>query len=101
MGLRPTARLVPETGAWPPTKCTGMLDMSTLGPMGRAIDDLGLVLAVIAGPDDVDPFVGPAPPGDHRSVSIDGLRIGVYTHDGVTRRRPPRSPPSSVRRGAG
>ena len=56
--------------------------------MGRAIDDLGLVLGVIAGPDDVDPLVGPAPLGDHRSVSIDGLRIGVYTHDGVTEATP-------------
>jgi Asp-tRNA(Asn)/Glu-tRNA(Gln) amidotransferase A subunit family amidase len=84
VGLRPTARLVPETGAWPPTKCTGMVDMSTLGPMGRAIDDLGLVLALIAGPDDVDPLVGPAPVGEHRTVAIEGLRVGIYTHDGVT-----------------
>jgi amidase len=84
VGLRPTARLVPETGAWPPTKCTGMVDMSTLGPMGRAVDDLGLVLPLIAGPDDVDPLVGAAPVGDHRSVAVQGLRIGFYTHDGVT-----------------
>jgi amidase len=88
VGLRPSARLVPETGAWPPTKCTGMVDMSTLGPMGRSIDDLGLVLALIAGPDDVDPLVGAAPVRDHRSVTIDRLRVGVYTHDGVTEATP-------------
>lgn len=84
VGLRPTARLVPETGVWPPTKCTGMLDMSTLGPMGRSADDLALVLRVIAGPDDIDPLVGVALLGDHRSVVIEGLHVGFYTYDGIS-----------------
>jgi Asp-tRNA(Asn)/Glu-tRNA(Gln) amidotransferase A subunit family amidase len=88
VGLRPTSRLVPETGAWPTTKCTGMVDMSTLGPMGRVIEDLALVLPLIAGPDDVDPLVGAAPVGDHRSVAIDGSRIGFYTHDGISQPTP-------------
>jgi Asp-tRNA(Asn)/Glu-tRNA(Gln) amidotransferase A subunit family amidase len=63
-GLRPTVRLVPETGAWPTTKNTGMLDMSTLGPMGRSVDDLAMLLPIIAGPDDVDPLVDAAKNGD-------------------------------------
>jgi Asp-tRNA(Asn)/Glu-tRNA(Gln) amidotransferase A subunit family amidase len=88
LGLRPTARLVPETGAWPPTKCTGMVDMSTLGPMGRSTDDLALLLELIAGPDDVDPLVGAAPVGDHRTVAVESLRAGFYTQDGVTRATP-------------
>jgi Asp-tRNA(Asn)/Glu-tRNA(Gln) amidotransferase A subunit family amidase len=83
VGLRPTARLVPETGVWPPTKCTGMIDMSTLGPMGRAVDDLALVLRIIAGPDDIDPFVCAAHVGDRGSIAIEGLRVGFYTHDGI------------------
>jgi amidase len=65
-----------------------MVDMSTLGPMGRSLDDLALVLKVIAGPDDVDPLVGAAPVGDHRGVAIDGLRVGIYTHDGVAAATP-------------
>ena len=40
VGLRPTVGLVPETGVWPTTKDTGMVDMSTLGPMGRSIEDV-------------------------------------------------------------
>jgi Asp-tRNA(Asn)/Glu-tRNA(Gln) amidotransferase A subunit family amidase len=83
VGLRPTAGVVPETGAWPPTKCTGMVDMSTLGPMGRAVEDVALVLSVIAGPDDVDPLVGAAPVRDHRLVDAASLRVGFYTYDGV------------------
>jgi Asp-tRNA(Asn)/Glu-tRNA(Gln) amidotransferase A subunit family amidase len=65
-----------------------MVDMSTLGPMGRAIEDLALVLPLIAGPDDVDPLVGAAPVGDHRMVAVEGLRIGFYTHDGITEPTP-------------
>src|SRR5256885_2328916 len=46
-GLRPTAGLVPETGCWPPTRDTGMLDMNTVGPMARYVDDLALLLPVL------------------------------------------------------
>ncbi len=82
-GLRPTVGLVPETGVWPTTKDTGMLDMSTLGPMGRSVDDLALLLPVIAGPDDVDPLVAAAPIGDYSSVAVASLRVGFYEDDGV------------------
>jgi Asp-tRNA(Asn)/Glu-tRNA(Gln) amidotransferase A subunit family amidase len=83
-GLRPTVGLVPETGAWPTTRDTGMLDMSTLGPMGRSVEDLALLMPVIAGPDGVDPFVSAAPLGDHRAVEPAGLRVGFSVEDGVS-----------------
>lgn len=79
VGLRPTVGLVPETGVWPSTRSTGMLDMSTLGPLGRSVDDLALLLRVIAGPDDVDPFVSAVTIGDHRKVDVGALRVGFYT----------------------
>jgi amidase len=82
-GLRPTAGLVPETGCWPPTRDTGMLDMSAVGPMARYVDDLALLLPVLAGRDGVDPFVQGVAPGDAAAVAADGLRVGVYTDDGV------------------
>jgi Asp-tRNA(Asn)/Glu-tRNA(Gln) amidotransferase A subunit family amidase len=88
VGLRPTAGTVPETGAWPPTKCTGMVDMSTLGPMGRSVGDVALVLSVIAGPDDVDPLVAAVPVRDYRSVDVARLRVGFYTDDGVATATP-------------
>ncbi len=87
-GLRPTAGLVPETGCWPPTRDTGMLDMNAVGPMGRYVDDLALLLPVLAGGDDVDPFArGPAPL-DPGAVDPRTLRVGFYTHDGVVRITP-------------
>src|SRR5205085_9443403 len=56
-GLRPTAGLVPETGCWPSTRDTGMLDMNAVGPMARHVEDLALLLPVLAGADGIDPFV--------------------------------------------
>jgi amidase len=82
-GLRPSARLVPETGCWPSSRETGMLDMACVGPMARTVDDLAMTLAVIAGGDGVDPFVGPAQLGDHRSVAVAGLSVGFYADDGA------------------
>jgi Asp-tRNA(Asn)/Glu-tRNA(Gln) amidotransferase A subunit family amidase len=81
VGLRPTAGLVPETGCWPSTRDTGMLDMSTIGPMARHVEDLELMLPLLAGPDGIDPFVGPTPLIDPESVST-SLRVGFYLRDG-------------------
>lgn len=83
VGLRPTAGLVPETGAWPSTRDTGMLDMATIGPMGRAAEDVAMLLPIIAGPDGVDPFVSASPLGDVRTVDVAGLRIGYFDEDPV------------------
>lgn len=82
-GLRPTAGLVAETGCWPSTRDTGYLDMSTLGPMARYVEDLDLLLRVIAGPDGVDAFVQGVPFGDPAAVDVRSLRVGFYVHDGV------------------
>lgn len=82
-GLRPTAGLVPETGCWPPTRDTGMLDMNAVGPMTRFVEDLGLLLPVLAGRDSVDPFVQGVAPGDPDEVDVSGLRVGFYEADGV------------------
>ena len=82
-GIRPTAGLVPETGCWPSFRDTGMLDMHCIGPMGRSVDDVALVLGLIAGRDDVDPFVQGMPVGDHTTVDVPSLRVGFYTDDGA------------------
>jgi Asp-tRNA(Asn)/Glu-tRNA(Gln) amidotransferase A subunit family amidase len=84
VGLRPTVRLVPETGCWPTTRDTGMLDMVCIGPMARSVEDVALLLRTIAGRDGADPFVGAAGyRGDHRAVSPSSLRVGFYAQDGV------------------
>ncbi len=61
VGIRPTAGRVPETGLWPSTRATGMFDLSCIGPMGRYVEDLELLLGVIAGADGIDPLAPPVP----------------------------------------
>jgi amidase len=85
VGLRPTAGLVAETGCWPSTRDTGYVDMATLGPMARYVEDLELLLPVIAGADGIDPFVQGVEVGDPRAVDVPSLRVGYYTYDGVWR----------------
>lgn len=76
VGLRPTSGVVSEAGTWPPTKQTGMGDISTTGPMGRFAEDLDLLLTVIAGPDVDDPFVHPLAQRDG-GENLGRLRVGV------------------------
>ena len=64
VGLRPTAGLVPETGIWPPSRATGMIDRVFVGPMTRYVENVWPILRVIAGPDDIDPFVAGAATAD-------------------------------------
>jgi Asp-tRNA(Asn)/Glu-tRNA(Gln) amidotransferase A subunit family amidase len=87
-GLRPSTGRVPETGCWPGTRSTGLLDIHTFGPLARHVEDLYALLAVINGPDGVDPFAVPLPLEDWRTVDVGKLRVGYYTDDGLTKVTP-------------
>jgi amidase len=80
VGIRPTVGRVPETGLWPSTRATGMFDISCIGPMGRYVEDLELVLGVIAGADGIDPLAPPVPVPAF-GPSDEPLRVGFYTDD--------------------
>jgi Asp-tRNA(Asn)/Glu-tRNA(Gln) amidotransferase A subunit family amidase len=84
-GLRPSTGRVPETGCWPGTRSTGLLDVHTFGPLAGHVEDLDLLLGVIEGPDGTDPFAVPAPLLDWRTVDVGRLRVGWYADDGLTR----------------
>ena len=58
VGFRPTLGSVP---AWPELRAWSGL--SVLGPMARNVDDVALLLSVIAGPDALAPAARSAPPG--------------------------------------
>lgn len=53
------------------------------GPMARFVEDLGLLLPIICGPDWRDPTVVPVPLGDPSDVEIQNLRIAVHTDNGI------------------
>ena len=84
-GLRPSVRLVPETGCWPPSRETGMLDMACVGPMARSVDDLALMLRRDRGRRRHRPVRRACDgySGDHRTVDVAGLRVGFYAEDGA------------------
>jgi amidase len=81
-GLKPTSGRVPRTGHWPAFH--GVLGSFTqLGPMARRVEDLALLLPIIAGPDGVDPHVVPAPLPDPAGVDVSGLRVACFTDNGI------------------
>lgn len=80
-GLRPTVGRVAETGQWPPTRASGMGDLSCVGPMTRRVEDLGLLLAAMAGPDGIDPYAAPVGLGRSTDVEVETLRVAWYCED--------------------
>jgi amidase len=77
-GLKPTNGLVPNTGHFP--AINAMNDPRTqIGPLARSVEDLGLILPIIAGADWRDPGVIPMPIGDFRKVDVSSLRVSHYT----------------------
>jgi amidase len=82
-GLRPTSGRVPRTGhLWPPGGTADAL--TTLGPMARRVEDLALLLPLLAGPDGRDPAIVPAPLRDDWQVDVRALRVAVCGDDGVS-----------------
>ena len=81
-GIKPTSGRVPRTGHWP--GFTGLLESFTqLGPMARRVEDLVLLLPIIAGPDGEDPHVPPVPLRDPTDVVVGGLRVAMFTDNGI------------------
>jgi Asp-tRNA(Asn)/Glu-tRNA(Gln) amidotransferase A subunit family amidase len=97
VGLKPTPGRVPATGHFPP--CGGPFALTgVVGPMARTVDDVELLLRVIAGPDIGDPNGHPVPletrehdlsgawrpaPGGMRAYSTH-FRVGYFEDDGRT-----------------
>lgn len=80
-GLKPTQGRVPRTGH--AVAYGGIHDgLTQLGPIARTVDDLELLLRIIAGPDGHDPFVVAGPLGDSADVDLAALRIGWHADNG-------------------
>lgn len=81
-GIKPTSGRVPRTGHIIGPE--GHLQyLTTLGPLARSVEDLSLILTVIAGPDWRDASVVPMPLGDPAHVKTIGLRVAMHTENGV------------------
>jgi amidase len=81
-GIKPTSGRVPRTRHWPGYE--GLFESFTqLGPIARRVEDLELVLPIIAGPDGEDPHVAPVPLGDPGAVDVGGLRVAWFDDNGI------------------
>ncbi|HSO28649.1 MAG TPA: amidase [Candidatus Sulfomarinibacteraceae bacterium] len=81
-GLKPTSGRVPRTGHWP--GYGGLFESFTqLGPMARRVEDLALLLPVIAGPDGEDPHVVAVPLADPAAVEVSALRVVTFGDNGI------------------
>jgi amidase len=78
VGHKPTYGLVPYTGAFPIE-----MTIDTLGPIGRNVADVALLLEVLAGPDGLDPRQPAAVPTQSYTYGLggglDGVRVGVVS----------------------
>jgi fatty acid amide hydrolase 2 len=73
-GHKPSGGVVPNTGLWPPTTGESGRMLGT-GVLARRAGDLMPLLALIAGPDGVDPITEPVELGDPARVSLEGLSV--------------------------
>jgi amidase len=83
-GLKPTEGRVPNSGHIPevPGQPHAVRHMNVLGPLARSVDDLAVILKVIAGPDDRDWETAPAPLEDPAPRALASLRLAWTTEFG-------------------
>ena len=82
-GLKPTTGRVPNTGAY--DHPGGLSDPRTqVGVVARAVEDLALVLPILAGPDNFDSGVIPMPLEDWTQVRVKQLTVAYFLEDRAT-----------------
>jgi amidase len=80
-GLKPTSGRLPRTGHFPPAG--GWLEtVWQIGPMARRVEDLIEAMRVLTGADGKDPTVPEVPYRDPLEVSLNQLRVTVFTDNG-------------------
>jgi amidase len=82
-GFKPTKGLIPTTGNVPNDIGGLHTFLLTFGPMARHVEDLELLLSVIAGADDGDPLSVPVILQPSASVDVTKLRVGYFLNNGV------------------
>ncbi len=84
VGLKPTTGRLPVTGHVTTSYSGYYPGVSSDGPMARTVEDINLVLPIIAGSDGYDPAIIDMPIRNMREVDVSSLRIAYYTDDGYS-----------------
>ena len=82
-GLKPTSGRVPSTGHIVSYDLGALNSLTQIGPLARQVEDIALVLPIIAGADWRDPGVVPMPLGDPDAVELSDLRGAFCTDNGI------------------
>ncbi len=82
-GLKPTAGRIPRTGHVISFGLGAVDPLTHVGPLARFVDDLTLMLEILAGPDWRDPAAIPMPLSSPTNVKLRGLRVAFYTDNGI------------------
>jgi Asp-tRNA(Asn)/Glu-tRNA(Gln) amidotransferase A subunit family amidase len=92
--LRPTVGLVPQTGLLPfvppaagesfpaPNSMSALHRLGTVAWLARSVDDLGVLLGILAGPDGIDPSTVPVPL-DGPAESLAGINCAWFEDEGT------------------
>jgi amidase len=83
VGLKPTSGRTPRTGHIISYDLGALDSLTQIGPLARFVEDIKLILPIIAGPDWRDPAIVPMPLGDPAAVKLKGLRVAYYTDNGA------------------
>lgn len=83
--LKPSAGRVPLTGVLDDEGQLGALGdpRTQIGPIARCVEDVALLLRIVAGPDGRAGGVAPVDLGDPGEVELPGLRVAVQTANGL------------------
>lgn len=106
VGHKPTGRLVPNTGFWPPAGQGDLSGYLVCGPLTRRVEDVMPILRVLAGPDGEDVVVRPFTLGrpeqvDLREVTVYPVESNGFVRVGADNRRAVRAAAEALReRGA-
>jgi amidase len=79
--IKPTSGRLPRTGHFPPSG--GWIEaLWQIGPMARSVEDVSLMMSLLAGPDQTDHSVAALSYAPLDESAVDGLRIAWYDDNG-------------------
>lgn len=82
-GIKPTSGRVPRTGHVVPFGLGAIDALTQNGPMARFVEDLVLILPIIAGLDWRDPAIVPMPLHSPQDVHLQAMRVAMHTDNGI------------------
>lgn len=88
VGLKPNTGRLPVTGHVTTSYGGFYPGVSSDGPLARYVEDLNLIMPIIAGVDWRDPMIIPMPVLDANAVQVAGLRVACYTDDSISTATP-------------